>query len=89
MYRIANNSAPEYLQSLFKYRLPVNTPHLRSMSTKHYKIPKPNKELFKKSFQYSGTLLWNSIPVEIRNAHSISFFQTQYIQWLQRCSKNK
>jgi len=86
MYRISNNSAPEYLQSLFQYRLPGNTPHLRSMSTKHYKIPKPNKELFKKSFQYSGTLLWNSIPVEIRNAHSISFFQTQYIQWLQRCS---
>jgi len=86
MYRIANNSAPEYLQSLFKYRLPGNTPHLRSMSTKHYKTPKPNKELFKKSFQYSGAFLWNNIPVEIRNAHSISCFQTQYIKWLQRCS---
>ena len=65
MYRIANNSAPEYLQSLFKYRLPGNTPHLRSMSTKHYKTPKPNKELFLK--KVSNTLeLCSGIVFQLR-----------------------
>ena len=30
--------------------------------------------MFKNSVSYSGTLSWNSIPVEIRNANAIGDF---------------
>ena len=30
--------------------------------------------MFKNSLSYSGTLIWNSIPVEIRNANMIGDF---------------
>ena len=31
-------------------------------------IPKPNINLFKNSISYAGTIIWNSIPLEIKNA---------------------
>ena len=30
--------------------------------------------MFKNSLSYSGTLIWNSIPLEIRNANTIGDF---------------
>ena len=47
---------------------------LRSDSNKNFKPPKPKLNMFKNNLSYSGTLIWNSIPVEIRNANTIADF---------------
>ena len=41
---------------------------LRSMSNRNFLIPKPKINLFKNSFSYSGALVWNSIPLWIKNS---------------------
>ena len=73
MYRIA----PKYLIDLFQiWNTNANntTSNLRSVSNRHFIIPKPNINLLKNSISYPGTIIWNSIPLEIKNADSIYKF---------------
>ena len=79
MYKVSNNIAPEFLTDLFKMRESNSnsTLNLRSVSNKHFLIPKPKINLFKNSLSYSGALVWNSIPLDINNSMTLnSFVQT-------------
>ena len=86
MYKIANNIAPMYLIDLFQIRnTNANnmTSNLRSVSNRKFSIPNPNINLFKNSISYSGTIIWNSIPLEIKNAYSInSFVNNVHVAWM-------
>ena len=42
------------------------------------KIPKPNKESFKKSVIFRGGTLWNLLPGEVRNLPTLSDFKKVY-----------
>jgi hypothetical protein len=47
MYRVSQNTAPPYINQMFK---PTNANrHLRSSNDLNYLIPKPTKEIFKGS----------------------------------------
>ena len=48
---------------------------LRSVDNNNMAIPKHNTELFKKSFQYSGTQIWNALPITLRTACSLPAFK--------------
>ena len=69
VYKIANNVAPTYLTDLFHMRN-INADNtisnLRSVSNRHFVIPKPNINSFKNSLAYSGATIWNSIPLDIK-----------------------
>ena len=72
MYQIANNIAPSYLIDLFQMRKISDdaTSSLHSVANKNFLIPEPKINLFKNSLSYSGAVIWNSIPLEIKNATS-------------------
>ena len=55
---------------------------LRSSNALNYVTPKHNIELFKESMSYSGTILWNIIPVEIRMSNKIIEFTAKCERWL-------
>ena len=79
MYKIAYNVAPIYLTDLFQVRGNANNLNnaqltLRSMSNRTFLIPKPKINLFKNSFSYYGALVWNSIPLWIKNSSTIESF---------------
>ena len=38
-------------------------------------IPQPHTNYMKNSFSYSGAVLWNSLPIELRQADSLSAFR--------------
>ena len=38
-------------------------------------IPQPHANYYKNSFSYSGTVLWNSLPLELRKAESLNQFK--------------
>ena len=40
-------------------------------------LPKPRTEYLKRSFDYSGALLWNSLPENIRATRSIGQFKKE------------
>ena len=85
MYKIANRIAPKYLIDLFQIRNTYAnsmTSNLRSVSNRNFIIPKPNINLFKNSISYSGTIIWISIPLEIKNADSINSFVNRRVAWI-------
>ena len=72
MYHIVSNLCPFYLQSCVIERQ-ESCYNLRSLSSHTLNIPFPRKELFKKSFMYSGAKTWNNLP---KNLKEISNIQT-------------
>ena len=87
MFKIATNAAPIYLTDLFQMRgdmqnLNSSQLNLRSTANRNFLIPKPKISLFKNSLSYSGALVWNSIPLCIKNSDTIQSFSKKCLQWM-------
>ena len=85
IYKVYNNLAPTYLQELFQMR-DVNhdntASNLRSVSRKNYILPQAQCNLFKGSLSFSGVIVWNSIPVNIKNSQSLDIFVKRSTYWI-------
>ena len=86
MYKIANNIVPSYLINLFQMRNSSDDTisSLRSVTNRNFLIPKPKLNLFKNSLSYSGAIIWNSIPLEIKNSNSLNMFVNKCKAWLKQ-----
>ena len=64
MFKVTQGISPIYITEMFPIKGCNNedTMTLRSDSNKKFKTPKLK---FKNSLSYSGTLIWNSIPLEM------------------------
>ena len=62
MYKCINNSAPDYLCNLFDMNTNSNVYSLRSSAKGNLFVPRPNSNFMKRTFHYSGAILWNSLP---------------------------
>ena len=83
MFKIYNNVAPTYISEYFTLRNNVNTSiNLRSTISGCFIPPKPRTEYFKHSMRYSGCLVWNSLPEEVKNAQTIATFHNRCLKWL-------
>ena len=80
MFKSLNGLAPVYLQDLFRER--HTNYHLRDSFHK-LNLPKPRTNYLKRSFGYSGALLWNSLPESIRAIRSIGQFKKEINHTLQ------
>ena len=78
MYKCINNLAPAYLCNLFVPR--ISNYDLRN-EKKKLLLPKPRTDYLKHSFSYSGAILWNNRPEEIRTSNSLAFFKRSYNKW--------
>ena len=72
MFKSMNGLAPEYLQSLFSQRRSVY--NLRDSEGK-LTLPKPSTNYLKRSFSYSGAMLWNNMPKSLKSAVSVNQFK--------------
>ena len=61
MFKSLNGLAPVYLHDSFR----------------ELNLPKPRTDYLKRSFGYSGALLWNSLPENIRAIRSIGQFKKE------------
>ena len=78
MFKSLKGLAPVYLQDLFSER----RTDLRDSFHK-LNLPKPLTNYLKRSFGYSGALLWNSLPESIRAIRSIGHFEKEINRTLQ------
>ena len=78
MFKILNDDAPTYLRNLFTARGTRYT--LRNSEIK-LNIPKPRANYLKRCLCYSGALLWNSLPQNIRRLSSLSLFNNSLNQY--------
>ena len=78
MYKCSNNLAPAYLCNLFAPRT-LNYDFRKEK--KKLVLPKPRTDYLKHSFSYSGPILWNNLPEEIRTSNSLCFFKRSFHRW--------
>ena len=74
MHSIVNNSVQEYVTSRFGRRRNLTSYNLRENEYK-LAVPQPLTEFCKRSLSYSGSVLWNSLPLEVRQLTSPNFFK--------------
>ena len=87
MYKIYNNLATSYLHEMFQMRvinLESTLSNLRSVTNKHYVLPQAKCNIFKGSLSFSGVLVWNSIPLDIKNSTSLQMFSKRCSEWIKQ-----
>jgi hypothetical protein len=72
MFKTLEGDTPTYLQNLFSVH--GSEYNLRNFENK-LNLPKPRTNYLKRSFQYSGVVLWNSLPENIRMLQSFAQFR--------------
>ena len=83
MFKVYQHITPDYISEQFTLRNNVNTSvNLRSATTCCFIPTKPRTEYYKHSLRYSGCLVWNSLPDEIKRAESLNTFRNRCITWL-------
>lgn len=83
MYKCMNNMCPDYLTSSFKLTNSVHNLNLRSTENNMLYIPKPRTELYRKSFAYSGSKIWNSLPNNVKKSKTLNEFKQLYLGHVQ------
>ena len=78
LHSIVNNTAPEYLTSRFVHRCDLTSDNLRENEYK-LAVTQPRTEFYKRSFSYSGSVFWNSLPLEARQLTSPNVFTRKLI----------
>ena len=84
MYKVAKNMTPTYITENFTPRNNAmnTTVLLRSSTAGCFVPPKPRTEYFKQSLRYSGCLVWNSLPQEVKDAQTQKTFHSRCLKWL-------
>lgn len=78
VFKSLNGLAPAYLTTLFRQtQQRYNTRHMDSGALL---CPRPRLECFRRSFQYSGAAIWNSLPLSVRQSRTLSHFKQNYLR---------
>ena len=72
VFKSLQGLAPEYLCSTFVHH--VSGYYLRD-SVNKVNVPQPRTNYYKNGFSYSGAVLWNSLPLQLRKAESLNQFK--------------
>ena len=75
VYKSLNGLAPDYMRPIFVDRS-SNTNYVLRDTVRKLVIPGPRTNYLKNSFGYSGAVLWNSLPAELRTADTLSGFKS-------------
>ena len=86
MFKIFNGLAPAYLYEMFTLTTSIHDRSLRSSTNSQIYSPRPNTEFFRRSFSYSGSIIWNKLPLCVRNAQSVVAFKSSYVKWFRQCT---
>ena len=78
MFKIKNEIAPKRLLDLFVYSKDTHEFLTRSASNNNFQVPEPKYELYRNSFKYQGSLLWNSLHPQLQSATDIKEFKWMY-----------
>ena len=80
MYKTVCVDAPDYLENDFVFTSEIHSRLLRSSSNFQLDAPRPSTELFRNSFIFLGTSIWNYIPEFIKTASSVKHFKSLYLR---------
>ena len=70
------NSAPKYIQTMFPNIKDHSNYSLRSSANKKLFVPRTNH----KSLSYTGVIIWNALPENIKSSETFTKFNSFYIK---------
>ena len=76
MYKTLHGVTPDYLRSRFVYRDNISAYRLRNTENKLV-LPQLRTDYLKRSFLYSRAHLWNDLPLDLRQASSLTDFKSK------------
>ena len=84
MYKVSNKNVPVYMQSLFQHRNHVDEtlPILRSTTSRNFLLPKPRTEYYRNSLSFTGPVIWNCLPTNVKTASSVESFSRACSLWM-------
>ena len=85
MLKIIKGLSPAYLQDVFSIR---STPYNLRDSEIKLNLPKPRTNYCKRALGYSGALLWNSLPVNLRKSESLGYFKRELDKFYSNCQSS-
>ena len=79
MYKILNDHTAPNLKESFKkrseYQYIYIYIYIYIYNDINITLPKPKREILKRSFKYNGAMLWNNLPYEAKSAESLYSFK--------------
>ena len=82
VFKVQQQQRPEYLCDKFRRNFPYET---RRSKNNFFSISKvPRTEVSKKAFTYSSIILWNALPLDMKNATGLEQFKTQLKDWVMK-----
>ena len=86
MYKILHDDTAPNLRNSFVRRNVDQTDYHLGNSATDLTLPKPKREFLKRSFKYSGAMLWNQLPSEAKLADQyIHLINTSKRNWAMSC----
>ena len=82
MFKTIRGDALEYLRSSFTFASDIHARLLPSSSNFQLYTPKPHLEIYRNTFVFPGSSVWNSFPSYIHNSNSVQHFKVQYLRWV-------
>ena len=79
MFKIIKGLSPAYLQDLFSTKY-----NLRDSEIK-LNLPKPRTNYCERALGYSGAVLWNSLPVNLRKSDFLKYFKRELDKFYSNC----
>ena len=82
MFKCIHGMAPQYLCNDVTMQFDVHGYDTRSAENMNLYVPRPYKEIYKRSFLYKGSSLWNNLPRNLKETDSLEKFKYRYRQIL-------
>ena len=81
VYKCINNISSDFYSDVFKPVSEIHQINTRSSSNNNLAVPKCHTEYYTHALCCSGSILWNKLPVEIRQKRSIESFKKMLKQY--------
>ena len=82
MYKIMYNLAPSYLREMFVYVKDSCKKNLRSSTEGKLYLLQPKTDYLKTSLAYSGAVVWNSLPMYLKDCTNLKKFKSEYLKFI-------
>ena len=79
MSKCSHGLAPHYLSNAVTMHFDIHGYDTRSGDNMNLYLPHCSKEIYKRSFLYKGSSLWNELPIHVKESTSLSDFKYNYL----------
>ena len=75
VFKSSSGNLPDHILDNFTFKRDIAIRQTRSCDTNVLYVPKINRSSFKSALQVNGPMIWNNLPIHIRNCNSIHSFK--------------